>query len=34
MKCQSPRVLFPDQIGPVLVSGVRALNGGKDEISA
>ena len=23
MKCQSSQVLFPDQIGPVLVSGVR-----------
>ena len=34
MKCQPSQVLFPDQIGPVLVSGVRALDGGKDEISA
>ena len=34
MKCQSSQVLFPDQVGSVLVSGVRALDGGKDEISA
>ena len=34
MKCQSSQVFFPDQIGPVLVSGMRPLDGGKDEISA